>query len=71
MNHSTKTKHYYYQEFDKMLSENEPEYLKQRLEYFGVDDYSRWFIEPYEDIVICVDQWLEDGSLEHWHLINN
>ena len=48
-----------------------PRRKKTPLNVAGFFDIKLWFIEPYEDIVICVDQWLEDGSLEHWHLINN
>ena len=62
----------YFREFDKFLENENDEYLKERLDNFGYDDYRSWFNDyKYDDIVIVVDQWLIDGSTEHWHLINN
>ena len=32
-----------YKRFDKIVSENEPEFLKERLDNFGLKDYQGWF----------------------------
>lgn len=32
-----------YKRFDKIVSENEPEFLKERLDNFGLEDYQGWF----------------------------
>jgi hypothetical protein len=32
-----------YHRYDKIISENEPEFLKDRLENWGFQDYRRWF----------------------------
>ena len=61
----------YYREFDKFLENENDEYLKERLENFGLNDYRSWFNDyKYDDIVKCVDEWLIDGSTEHWHKLS-
>ena len=32
-----------YKKFDKIISENEPEFLQERLDNFGLEDYQGWF----------------------------
>jgi hypothetical protein len=59
----------YYREFDKIFYEDEG--LQERLNNFGYDDYRGWFNDyKYDDIVTCVDEWNEDGTLNHWHKLS-
>ena len=59
----------YYREFDKIFYEDES--LQERLNNFGYDDYRGWFNDyKYDDIVTCVDEWNEDGTLNHWHKLS-
>jgi predicted flavoprotein YhiN len=32
-----------YETYDKIISENEPKFLQQRLDNFGLKDYRSWF----------------------------
>jgi|TARA_R110000744_G_scaffold318009_1_gene424559 hypothetical protein len=60
----------YYKQFDKIFFEDET--LQERLDNFDLNDYRGWFNDTaYREIVICVDEWNDAGTLEHWHNISS
>ena len=61
---------YYYNEFDKIFYDDDG--LQERLDNFGLNEYRSWFNDTrYNDIVICVDEWNDSETKEHWDKLNS